>query len=348
MDGKTSHRQPVEVWPSARELEIHGPDGAMMGRWSYQGLKLVDEPRQGEPLRFRHAEMGEALLTVDSHEILDSIERSVGFEFRAKSALLPSRRLFFSSLAVLAVLGLLLWWGFPWLAGPLVNLIPFAWEEELGETVVNSMRDGKAFCANSEGAAALESMAGRLIAAADAPFPLIVRVVPNEMVNAFAAPGGQVVLFSGLIEKAQSPEEVAGVLAHEIAHATERHPMQSLLRVVGVSLLFGLVMGDSSTLGSIAAEGAELLLVLSYSRDTEREADRIGMDLLNKADIRGNGLLDFFARLQDDSTEEDLLPVLFASHPMHAERVARLKQLATGTQPALSPQQWQALRNICQ
>jgi len=90
-----------------------------------------------------------------------------------------------------------------------------------------------------------------------------------------------------------------------------------------------------------------VLLVLSYSRDTEREADRIGMELLNRAGIRGDGLVHFFARLQEESKGKDRLPVLFASHPMHAERVERLKLLATGTQPALSPKQWRALRGIC-
>ena len=177
--------------------------------------------------------------------------------------------------------------------------------------------------------------------------PLTVRVIPEKTVNAFAAPGGQVVLFSGLIEKAESPEEVAGVMAHEIAHAIERHPMQSMLRAAGVFLLVGLLVGDTSTLGTLASEGAKVLLVLSYSRDTEREADRIGMELLNKAGIRGDGLLDFFARLQGERGEEGRLPVLFASHPMHAERVERLKLLATGTQAALSQKQWRALRDIC-
>ena len=64
--------------------------------------------------------------------------------------------------------------------------------------------------------------------------PITVRVIPEKTVNAFAAPGGQVVLFSGLIEKAESPEEVAGVMAHEIAHAIERHPMQTMPRAAGM------------------------------------------------------------------------------------------------------------------
>ena len=187
-----------------------------------------------------------------------------------------------------------------------------------------------------------------MIAAAGSPFQVTVRVIPRKTVNAFAAPGGQVVLFSGLIEKAESPEEVAGVMAHEIAHATERHPMQSMLRAAGVFLLAALLVGDTSTLGAFASEGAKVLLVLSYSRDTEREADRIGMELLNRAGIRGDGLVHFFARLQEEAKGKDRLPVLFASHPMHAERVERLKLLATGTQAALSPKQWRALRGICQ
>ncbi|MEE8435539.1 MAG: M48 family metallopeptidase [bacterium] len=347
LDGKTSQRLPVEVMPTVEGLLVYGAGGALVGKWSYQGLKLVDEALEGQPVRFRHGEMGEALLAVDSHEILGHIERAAGVPFRGKSAIRPTRTMIFFSVGILVGLIFLLWWGFPRLAAPLVRFIPFAWEMDLGEGVVDNMRKGKPFCANREGAAALGVMAGKLTAAADSPFPLTVRVIPAKMVNAFAAPGGQVVLFSGLIEKAQSPEEVAGVMAHEIAHASERHPMQSMLRIAGVSLLAALVVGDTSTLGSFASEGAKVLLVLSYSRDTEREADRIGMELLNKAGIRGDGLVNFFARLQGESKGEGRLPVLFASHPMHAERVERLKLLATGTQAALSQKQWRALRGIC-
>ncbi|MCH8076404.1 MAG: M48 family metallopeptidase [SAR324 cluster bacterium] len=365
MDGETSRRQPVEVMPAAGALLIYGADRVLVGTWSYQGLKLVDEALAGQPVRFRHDEMGEALLAVDSHEILEHIERSGDVGFRKASAIRPTRAMLLFSVSLLMGLIFLIWWGVPRLAAPLVRLIPFAWEKELGESVVHSLREGRAFCANREGAAALAEMAGKLIAAAGPQYtaagqqntaagaqrpttvPLTVRVIPEKTVNAFAAPGGQVVLFSGLIEKAESPEEVAGVMAHEIAHAIERHPMQSMLRAAGVFLLVGLLVGDTSTLGTFASEGAKVLLVLSYSRDTEREADRIGMELLNKAGIRGDGLLDFFARLQGERGEEGRLPVLFASHPMHAERVERLKLLATGTQAALSQKQWRALRGIC-
>ena len=379
MDGETSRRQPVEVMPAAGALLIYGADRVLVGTWSYQGLKLVDEALAGQPVRFRHDEMGEALLAVDSHEILEHIERSGDVGFRKASAIRPTRAMLLFSVSLLMGLIFLIWWGVPRLAAPLVRLIPFAWEKELGESVVHNLREGRAFCANREGAAALAEMAGKLIAAAGPQYtaagqqitaagqqdtaagpqntaagaqrpttvPLTVRVIPEKTVNAFAAPGGQVVLFSGLIEKAESPEEVAGVMAHEIAHAIERHPMQSMLRAAGVFLLVGLLVGDTSTLGTLASEGAKVLLVLSYSRDTEREADRIGMELLNKAGIRGDGLLDFFARLQGERGEEGRLPVLFASHPMHAERVERLKLLATGTQAALSQKQWRALRDIC-
>ena len=393
MDGETSRLQPVEVMPAAGALLIYDADRVLVGTWSYQGLKLVDEALAGQPVRFRHDEMGEALLAVDSHEILEHIERSGDVGFRKASAIRPTRAMLLFSVSLLMGLIFLIWWGVPRLAAPLVRLIPFAWEKELGESVVHSLREGRAFCANREGAAALAEMAGKLITAAGPQYtpagqqdtaagqqdtaagpqytaagaqntaggpqntaggaqrpttvPITVRVIPEKTVNAFAAPGGQVVLFSGLIEKAESPEEVAGVMAHEIAHAIERHPMQSMLRAAGVFLLVGLLVGDTSTLGTIASEGAKVLLVLSYSRDTEREADRIGMELLNKAGIRGDGLLDFFARLQGERGEEGRLPVLFASHPMHAERVERLKLLATGTQAALSQKQWQALRDIC-
>ena len=104
LDGKTSKRQPVEVWPVAGALQIHGPEGALIGRSSYQKLKLVDEPLAGQPVRFRHGEMGEALLSVDSDEILDHIESTVGPWFRGKSAIRPTRSMIFFSVGILTML----------------------------------------------------------------------------------------------------------------------------------------------------------------------------------------------------------------------------------------------------
>lgn len=187
----------------------------------------------------------------------------------------------------------------------------------------------------------------RLTAKVRAPHPLRVRVVAVGGVNAFAAPGGQIIILKGLIEAAQSPEEVAGVLAHEISHSLERHPMEGLMRAMGLQLLFGAVTGDFGTLDSAAGNFGQMLVLFSFTRGDEMDADRIGIGLLNRAGIRGDGLRDFFDRLAKSGAGAPGLPSLLSTHPVSEERVAQIRALATGRGDAMSPNDWTALAAIC-
>ncbi|MFO1524027.1 MAG: M48 family metallopeptidase [Kiritimatiellia bacterium] len=156
-------------------------------------------------------------------------------------------------------------------------------------------------------------------------------VVENTGVNAFALPGGQVVIFSGLLMKARSAEEVAGVLAHEIAHVTRRHQMRGLLKNAGLFVAVQAMLGDATGVGAVVAQYASSLSSLSYSRGFEREADRRAWETLNAAGIDPRGMIAFFEGLLQDQGEvtrkmEEKLSVL-STHPATEERIRTLKRL---------------------
>jgi len=182
-------------------------------------------------------------------------------------------------------------------------------------------------------------------------------VSSTPLVNAMALPGGHIILFQGLITSAQSPEEVAGVLAHEMAHEIQRHPMRGLIRTAGLKLVIGALTGGSGSLLSFAGIG-ETILGLSYNRQDETEADRIGVEMLNKANIRGDGLVAFFAREAEGERNESSASAaerkaavrvmqFLSTHPADETRVAAIKAQARGTERALTKAQWQALQTIC-
>ena len=153
----------------------------------------------------------------------------------------------------------------------LAPLIPDSVDEKLGDALVGDF--GGRFCSTPAGDAALK----KLVASLDAnPGDLQVEVAKIDMVNAVALPGGKVILFDGLVKQARSPDEVAGVLAHEIGHVRERHVMQGLLRQMGLAVVLGGFDGSGgSTLNS--------LLSTTYTRDSEREADDHSLKALKKA-----------------------------------------------------------------
>src|SRR3954464_4438894 len=147
-------------------------------------------------------------------------------------------------------------------------------------------------CANEDGRAALAKLMGKLEAAAALPIPLEPKVVRRSEPNAIALPGGHIYVFEGLIEKSENPDELAGVIAHEIGHVAHRDGTRSILQSAGLSFLFGMLLGDFVGGGAVVI-GARAVLRSSYSRDVEGAADRYGADLLNRAggDVRAFGAI---------------------------------------------------------
>lgn len=221
--------------------------------------------------------------------------------------------------------------------GWLGPMIPVSWERRMGEAMVGDF--GNRICRTPEGDAALQRLARRLDSGAT---PIKLGVANIGLVNAAALPGEQVLVFDGLVQQAETPEELAGVLAHEIGHVRERHVMTAILRQFGLSIL---VSGADSTVGSQAL-GA---LSLDYSREAESEADAYARRRLSAADISPAGAARFFERAAGD---EDLpeWTSWVDTHPSSAGRARAFHsavQRGHAYQPALSETEFAALKRMC-
>lgn len=150
-------------------------------------------------------------------------------------------------------------------------------------------------------------------------------LVEDEEVNAFACPGNHLVVHTALLDSCRNDAELAGVLAHELAHLTQGHVMQKLVKEVGLSALITMTSGSSGT--EALGEVARVLSSTAYDRTLESEADVLAVQYLQAAHIDPNGLADFLLRL---SAEEDLpaLAEWISTHPGSAERARRIRQLA--------------------
>jgi Zn-dependent protease with chaperone function len=143
-------------------------------------------------------------------------------------------------------------------------------------------------------------------------------------VNAFALPGGYVVVYTGLLRAADSAGELAGVLAHEAQHVELRHSLKNLIHDLGWRAVLAAALGDYS--GGVWADMAHRLGTLKYGRDLEREADRLGMEALVRAGIDPQGMATFFARL---AAREGASIALLSTHPASEERMRTLRQAST-------------------
>ncbi|TCS72667.1 peptidase M48-like protein [Sulfuritortus calidifontis] len=145
-------------------------------------------------------------------------------------------------------------------------------------------------------------------------------VAQDKQVNAFAMPGGYVVVFSGLIEQAKTPEEIAGVLAHEVQHVELRHSLKNLLHGLGWRAVLALTLGDFA--GAVWANLAEELGRLKFGRDLEREADLKGLAALQRAGIAPEGMAGFFEQM---ARQDGGRIALLSSHPASDERLAAIR-----------------------
>ena len=348
-DGKSaaSHLVTVEVHPDS--LLITGSEGAPR-RWSFAGLEAVVPAQHGQALRLKHSSEPNSRLHIPASLATEQILAEARHLTRSFH---PGKALRFS-LYMAAGIALLIGTAYAILnLAPqrIAAMMPIEWRENLADhTERIFLKDAKQ-CTSDSGRAALAAMASRVAAASgDAP-DFSVRVFDMPFINAFALPGGRVVLTGRLIKEADSAEEVAGVIAHELGHTAHLHPEASLVRNIGLQVLISLATGGSGgdTLGDIAG----VLAVLQYSRNAEREADDYAVDIMTKGDIDPKGLRHFFEKLNKKEWSivkgrwKDLSNML-STHPGTKERIEFIKPLPPGqARDVITPQQWEDLRKIC-
>lgn len=249
-------------------------------------------------------------------------------------------------------------YGVPLLAGRLTALVPPAWEKSLGDTVAIQMEasldeSGVVTVCDTDP----DSLANRAIArfgqealaGSGSPFDLDIKVVRSEIPNAFALPGGRVYFFSALLEKAESQDEFAGVLAHEIGHVAYRHGMEQLISTAGTGALIGFILGDMTGISVAAGLGATIIDA-RFSRDAERQADAYAALVANRMDFNPAGLAELINRVGSDDDFTRALALL-STHPLTEDRKAALEILSqqrpTGLEPPFTAAEWQAIRAMC-
>lgn len=235
-----------------------------------------------------------------------------------------SHRLFWGSAAGIVVsLGLLVWFGSDLIVEWAVDKIPITWEQKLGEAVYQDALSKETVLKEGPAVGAVQEMTQRLTdKISHNPYTFQVSVVQSPIVNAFALPGGYVVVYTGLMKKAESGEEVAGVLSHELNHVLQRHGLERMVKMLGLAAVVSIVVGDQQGLIGLAKELGLNLVTLKFGREQETEADVTGIRLLSDARIAPEGMIGFFDRLSEkDKARAELL----STHPMSAARAERLK-----------------------
>jgi Zn-dependent protease with chaperone function len=356
-DGVTSASHDVTVTLGPTALDVRTAGGDILAEWPYQEIEAVSSPdgllrvgRIGNPVLARLDVRDPALATAID-DLSQPIDRSGLTERRGR------RKVIFWSIAATVSLVLMAIFGVPELATRLTPYVPYDMERRLGllvDSQVRGMLDtekaGERFeCGNDPrekaGRAAFDKLFAPLDAAAEHPNPLRMRVVRSKDVNAIALPGGLMYVFYGLIEKSESPDELAGVVAHEIGHVAHRDGTRTVLQGAGMTFLFGMLLGDFVGGGAVIL-ASKAILQSRYSREVEASADAYSVNLMSKVGGDPRALGTILTRIAGGI--HGSVKILL-DHPETKDRVAAINAMAppTAVRPLIDKAEWAEIKRMC-
>jgi predicted Zn-dependent protease len=342
LDGWSLAAVDVRVEVSRAGLRIRDFAGRERASWTATGL-ACDAMQQGGVMHVTHTSAPQETLVIADPTsadrvlaICESVQRLPGGQHRTRFVAI--------CIGVLLLLGAAAYYGMPQLAHFIAVRIPLEHERAFGSRV-ESLLD-LASCQRTPAHAALEKIERRLLGSNQQKL-FEVRLIEAKEPNAFALPGGVIVVTSALLEDAGSSDEVAGVLAHEIEHVVQRHVLTGLIRDTLLSGLWALSVGDYSGLLVVDPTTAYRVANLQFSRADEMAADSGAVARLHRAGLSHRGMLAFFARRQKDALADG--PSWLSTHPSTVDRIAQLTAVKDlpDAQPVLDAADFALLQTGC-
>jgi Zn-dependent protease with chaperone function len=344
-DGTSSRRRKVSLAFDDR-LQIR-EEGQSLAAWPYADIRRVDSPPDLLRLTCRSA------LSLARLEVRNAV---LATELISRCPRLDENRLGRRaiativgwSLAAAASIVAVVLFGVPLAADRLTPLLPQAFERRLGEAAEGQVKVlvGGRICHQASGQAAFEKLVNTVRESAGLDPSIQTAVLETPIPNAFALPGGKVYLLSGLLAKAQNPDEIAGVLAHELGHLRHRDATRNLIYNGGTSFLIGLLFGDITGSGALIF-ASRSLVTASYSREAEQDADTISIDVMQRLGRSTQAMGELLFRVTGKEGG-DAFSIL-SGHPLTEDRLQRMRDAdrPPSGPPLLTAEEWASLKAIC-
>lgn len=238
--------------------------------------------------------------------------------------------------------------GVPMAAAPIASVLPSRYRTQLADISWSQVDAIGQYCDDSDDASrVLNELAYRIMEASNVPQrdSIWITIVDAPFPNAFALPDNSIIVTDDLIALADHPDELTGVIAHEIAHIEHNHVLTNVIRQIGAGIFFDVVFGGAGA-GQAVAIASVNLAGLRYSRGDEADADRRGLDYLDAARVDAGGLARLFDRLSHEQGGD--IPTLISSHPATAARAAAARARARpGLAPSLGMGDWRIVQSAC-
>jgi Zn-dependent protease with chaperone function len=345
LDGTSSRRRNVALRLDAACAILEGEE--LLASWPYADIRRADGPAGALRLMCTSAPPL-ARLDVRDVALAAELERHCP----RLDADLPGSKgvatIIGWSLAALVSIVLMVLFAVPYAADRLTPLVPYSVERYIGQVADNQVKvvfDGKE-CTNPDGKAAFNKLVDLLRRTGGVGDMAEATVISNEIANAIALPGGRIYVFEGLLAKAENVDELAGVIAHELGHVKNRDSLRNMIYNGGTSFLIGLLFGDITGSSAIIF-ASRALFQASHSRDAERDADAMTIEVMGKLGRSPKPMGEFLLRVTGKEKGKGL--GLISSHPLSEDRLARMSQHDARplAPPLLTAAEWAAVKAIC-
>jgi Zn-dependent protease with chaperone function len=254
----------------------------------------------------------------------DFVERLDALEHAARDATQRYLWLFSGIAMLLLFLGTLGFYFVRHIGPMLLDNVPTSFDKKLGKLALENMDMGGEVSTDKVLNEAVKKVVERLAKTQPSPFRFEARVVHSSVVNAFALPGGPIIINTGLLREAATADQLAGVLAHEMAHVIRRHGLARIAQSVGVVTVIQLMFGDVSGVMAVGLELLRMGTLNSYSRVHEHEADMDAIEHMRRAQLEPGALADFFVTL---AKKEGELPSSLSWLGTHPELNTRIRDV---------------------
>lgn len=323
--------------------------------WQYSVCHIVDDISIDNYARIENTDDRNQKLVVYDSDFTKILRSKFTFKKKFSRSSLHTSRLrryaLWSLLLILIAAPLAYFFVLPKLSDLASEKMPLWAEKRLAENYINLLAPEKSRCKDEKRLEKLNLMMNKLLESApDNRYTFNLTVIKSDIVNAFALPGGDIVFFSALIEKSDNPEQVAGVMAHELQHVINRHGTKGLVKQLSFDIILSALTGSSDG-GNAAIQAVKLAGLFKYSREFEEEADKQGIKMMINSNINPNGMVEFFEIMNETSGDIPKYLKYFSTHPQTDSRIANLKNYANKysdkPEKLFTKKEWEDIKKIC-
>ena len=311
-DGKSANKYPVKLFLTRTQLQLVFSDGRRIS-WLYPNLKLSRAGSTG-PVRLERSTSNPDIIpesvVIEDPKFLHEAHRvapgSLGNIWNQPHKRKMRYGLMILALVIIPPFIFAIWvYAIPAMTNAVADKIPTEWEEKLGQNYFQALFKESLKDPDPKTRKALDAISKRLLTAVpDQPYHFRIYVHPSKMVNAMALPGGTIVVFQGLINATETPEELAGVLAHEFQHVLKRHSTRNIIRSEVIHLFGLIISGNSDSMANVILQAGNLLDHLRYSRQLESQADAEGMQMMLATHVDPRGMVRVFEKLEEEQQRQ--------------------------------------------